>query len=101
MIGKANPRDLAFGALRLRHTRVQKNVDTGVLANLVENPLDGFGIEDQEDAAMPLRRRDGAHRAELGNYGVGYAGGATADDQDIIFMNHCHSIQRKKAMDLL
>src|SRR5260370_16570151 len=147
MIGKANPRDLAFGALRRRHTRVQQNCDTGVLADLVENPLDGFGIEDQEDAAMPLRRRDGAHRAELGNYvvgyaphglprlllqridaaigqdttrsrctakaarrfdqrhlcarlcradGGGYAGGATADDQDIIFSNHFHSYRRKK-----
>ncbi|HVS55068.1 MAG TPA: LysR substrate-binding domain-containing protein [Casimicrobiaceae bacterium] len=73
MIGKAKPRDLAFGALRPRHKGVQKNFNTSVPANLVENQLDGFGIEDQKDAAMPLRRRDGAHRAELGNYVVGYA----------------------------
>src|SRR5882757_5152183 len=73
MIGKAKLRDFAVGALGLRHTRVQKNFDTGVMANLVENQLDGFGIEDQEDSAMPLRRRDGAHRAELGKYVVGYA----------------------------
>src|SRR5258707_14054754 len=73
MIGTANPRDFAVGALGLRHTRMQKNFDTGVLANLVENPLDGFGIEDQEDAAMPLRRCNGPHRAKRGNYLVGYA----------------------------
>jgi len=66
MIGKAKPRDLAFGALRPRHKGVQKNFNTSVPANLVENQLDGFGIEDSErHAAMPLRRRDGAHRAEL------------------------------------
>src|SRR5258706_4108579 len=73
MIGKAKPRDLAVGALCPGHKGVQKNFNTGVPANLVENQLDRFGIEDQKDAAMPLRRRDGAHRAELGNDVVGYA----------------------------
>src|SRR6266849_5835916 len=60
MIGKANPRNLAFCALRPRHKCVQKNFDTSVPADLVENQLDGFGIEDQENTAMPLRRRASA-----------------------------------------
>src|SRR5882757_2322421 len=73
MIGTANPGDFAVRALSLRHTRMQKNFNTRVLANLVENQLDGFWIEDQKDTAMPLRRRDGAQRAKLGNYVVSYA----------------------------
>jgi len=60
MIGKAN-REILPSVRCARLQRVQENVDTSVPADPVENQLDGFGIEDQKDAAMPLRRRDRAH----------------------------------------
>src|SRR5260221_8404369 len=74
MVGKMDPRDHASLSIGAKHECMYPHLHARLGANFVERALDAFGIENDEDAAMPDRRRDRAPAPELGKNLVGDSG---------------------------